>query len=110
MSTLHINLRLVDPDLTVRVDDLPIDYNRKKSLSRILAAADGVVALDFSEVGTMSALYIHTSSPITLGLNGGGTTVVETDLLVTNGMAVVSMHNLDPTVDASVDIYAYGSV
>lgn len=109
MSTLHCNFRITDSELTIKVEDLDIDYDRRLSIQRELKSSDGAVAVDLSGAGTMSALYVHTSSPITLTMSDDSTVVVESDLFLTMGLDVVSMQNLDEEVDAVVKIYAYGS-
>lgn len=110
MSTARYAIKIADEDLTKNVDLTAVTFNRRYALERVLKSTDGAVAIDLSVVGTQSLLYLETSAPITVGLSGGATFVVDSVLFMTKGMAIVSIQNLDALVDATVKLYAYGSV
>jgi hypothetical protein len=109
MGTLHCNIRLTDPELTIKVEDLTIDYDRRVVLDRVLTYDDGEVSIDLTGAGTISAFYLHTTSPITLKKADASTQVVDTDILILSDVDISSIQNLDEDNDAAVEIYAYGS-
>jgi hypothetical protein len=109
MSTLHCNVRLVDPELTIKVEDFTIEYDRRVSLQRVVTFDDGEVSVDLSEAETIAAFYLRTSSTITVKMSDGSTIVVDSSLLILSAVDVASIQNLDADADATVEIYAYGS-
>jgi hypothetical protein len=110
MSTTRYAIKIADEDFTKNIDLTSVTFNRRYTLERVLKSTDGSIAVDLSVVGTQSLLYLETSASITIGLSGGATFVVDSALFMTKGMAIISIENLDPLVDATVKLYAYGSV
>jgi hypothetical protein len=80
MSTLRYSFKLADDEVTVKVDDSLIGYTDRFIMERALTFDDGEVTIDLTGIGTMAALYIRTSSIITVKLTGGATFTVEEDL------------------------------
>lgn len=108
MNTLHANIKLVDDDSQNRIEDLVIEYNRRICVERTFKSSEGAITFNFSDLGNMLALYIHTSSMITV--NNGSDIIVRDDLLLLNSSvgASITIQNKDATKDAVVSLRAYG--
>jgi len=82
MGTLYYTVDLSDQELKKRLENQEIAFDERKSLTRNINSGDSSVTVDITELGTIKALYIKSSLPITATING--TAILVKDFLFTS--------------------------
>jgi len=70
MGTLYYTLDLNDSEIKKRLENQPITFDERKSITRNINSGDSDVTIDISALGTVKALYINSSLAITATING----------------------------------------